>query len=136
MSALLMLLALPLAALATAFDGSSSDEDDDSDFKLDGAHVDEESEEEGKHPLSPKRNTIFKNYLNMRTSQIIDKTKKFELYEKLFLTKAGRAVVPLEGNHCSGCHMTVTPATLRDAKLGAQVVSCEQCGRIVYALPE
>jgi hypothetical protein len=35
----------------------------------------EESEEEGKHPLSPKRNTIFKNYLNMRTSQIIDKTK-------------------------------------------------------------
>jgi hypothetical protein len=60
----------------------------------------------------------------------------FDLYEKLFRSKAGRAIVPLEGNHCSGCHMTVTPATLRDAKLGAQVVSCEQCGRIVYALPE
>ena len=60
----------------------------------------------------------------------------FELYEKLFRTKAGRAIVPLEGNHCSGCHMTVTPATLRDAKVGATVVSCEQCGRIVYVLPE
>jgi predicted nucleic acid-binding Zn-ribbon protein len=60
----------------------------------------------------------------------------FDLYEKLFRSKAGRAIVPLEGNHCSGCHMTVTPATLRDAKLGARVVSCEQCGRIVYALPE
>jgi predicted nucleic acid-binding Zn-ribbon protein len=59
-----------------------------------------------------------------------------ELYEKLFRTKAGRAIVPLEGNHCSGCHMTVTPATLRDAKVGATVVSCEQCGRIVYVLPE
>jgi predicted nucleic acid-binding Zn-ribbon protein len=60
----------------------------------------------------------------------------FELYEKLFRSKAGRAVVPLDGNHCSGCHMTVTPATLRDAKVGTKVVSCEQCGRIVYALPE
>ena len=60
----------------------------------------------------------------------------FELYEKLFRSKAGRAIVPLEGNHCSGCHMTVTPATLRDAKVGGQVVSCEQCGRIVYTLPE
>lgn len=60
----------------------------------------------------------------------------FDLYEKLFRSKAGRAIVPLEGNHCSGCHMTVTPATLRDAKVGAKVVSCEQCGRIVYTLPE
>ncbi|MEI7865826.1 MAG: C4-type zinc ribbon domain-containing protein [Chthoniobacterales bacterium] len=59
-----------------------------------------------------------------------------DLYEKLFRTKMGRAVVPLEGNHCSGCHMTVTPATLRDARVGASVVSCEQCGRIVYAMPE
>jgi predicted nucleic acid-binding Zn-ribbon protein len=60
----------------------------------------------------------------------------FDLYEKLFRSKAGRAIVPLEGNHCSGCHMTVTPATLRDAKVGASVVSCEQCGRIVYIQPE
>ncbi|MEY4298818.1 MAG: hypothetical protein RIR25_54 [Verrucomicrobiota bacterium] len=59
-----------------------------------------------------------------------------DLYEKLFRTKMGRAVVPLEGNHCSGCHMTVTPATLRDARVATSVVSCEQCGRIVYAMPE
>lgn len=59
-----------------------------------------------------------------------------ELYDKLFRTKAGRAIVPLDGNHCSGCHMTVTPATLRDVRVGARVVSCEQCGRILYALPE
>ena len=35
----------------------------------------EESEEESKNPLSPKRNTIFKNYLSTQTTQIIDKTK-------------------------------------------------------------
>ena len=60
----------------------------------------------------------------------------FELYERVFRSKAGRAGVPLDGDHCSGCHMKVTPATMRDAKVGSVVVSCEQCGRIVYALPE
>jgi uncharacterized protein len=60
----------------------------------------------------------------------------FELYEKLFRSKGGRAVVPLEGDHCSGCHMKLTPATLRDARVGTTVVSCEQCGRIVYIVPE
>lgn len=59
-----------------------------------------------------------------------------ELYERLFPSKMGRAIVPLEGDHCSGCHMKVTPSTLRDARAGSRVVSCEQCGRIVYVLPE
>ena len=56
----------------------------------------------------------------------------FELYERLFQAKAGRAVVPLEGDHCTGCHMKITPATAHEAQAGATVVSCEQCGRIVY----
>ena len=59
-----------------------------------------------------------------------------DLYEKLFAAKMGRAIVPLEGDHCSGCHMKVTPTTMRDARVGTRVVSCEQCGRIVYAMPE
>ncbi len=60
----------------------------------------------------------------------------FELYERLFPSKMGRAIVPLEGDHCSGCHMKVTPSTLRDARAGSSVVFCEQCGRMVYSLPE
>jgi len=60
----------------------------------------------------------------------------FELYEKLFQTKSGRAVVPLEGDHCTGCHMKVTLATVHEVQAGGSVVSCEQCGRIVYALAE
>jgi predicted nucleic acid-binding Zn-ribbon protein len=59
-----------------------------------------------------------------------------ELYDKLFRGKAGRAIVPLDGSHCSGCHMTLTPSTLRDTRAGTSVVSCEQCGRILYAIPE
>lgn len=59
-----------------------------------------------------------------------------ELYDKLFRGKAGRAIVALDGSHCSGCHMTLTPSTLRDARAGSTVVSCEQCGRILYAIPE
>lgn len=59
-----------------------------------------------------------------------------ELYEKLFSSKMGRAIVPLEGDHCTGCHMKVTPTTVRDAKVGTSIVSCEQCGRIVYHVAE
>ena len=89
--------------------------------ELDGDGLDEEDESDDEHPAEE---------LPDCDEDLLD------LYEKLFLTKVGRAIVPLEGNHCSGCHMTVTPATLRDAKLGTTVVSCEQCGRIVYVLPE
>jgi predicted nucleic acid-binding Zn-ribbon protein len=32
--------------------------------------------------------------------------------------------------------MTLTPSTLRDTRAGTSVVSCEQCGRILYAIPE
>jgi predicted nucleic acid-binding Zn-ribbon protein len=59
-----------------------------------------------------------------------------ELYEKLFSSKMGRAIVQLEGDHCTGCHMKVTPTTVRDAKVGTSIVSCEQCGRIVYHVAE
>ena len=59
-----------------------------------------------------------------------------DLYDRLFKSKMGRAIVPLEIDHCSGCHMKLTPATLHQAKAGTQIVSCEQCGRIVYFLQE
>lgn len=60
----------------------------------------------------------------------------FELYENLFRTKDGRAVVALEGEHCSGCHTTVTRSTVLEVEARKSIVSCEQCGRILYALEE
>lgn len=53
-------------------------------------------------------------------------------YERLFKTKNGEAVVPLEHEVCNGCHMKVTPTTIAKCKAGKEVVHCEQCGRILY----
>jgi predicted nucleic acid-binding Zn-ribbon protein len=52
-------------------------------------------------------------------------------YERLFKTK-GEAVVALEREVCTGCHMKVTASTLQRTKIGREVVTCEQCGRILY----
>ena len=53
-------------------------------------------------------------------------------YNRLFTSRAGDAVVPIEHQVCTGCHMKNTPTTAHRAKSGREVVTCEQCGRILY----
>jgi predicted nucleic acid-binding Zn-ribbon protein len=54
-----------------------------------------------------------------------------DLYERLFKSK-GEAIVALEHDVCTGCHMKVTASTAARAKGGKEVVNCEQCSRILY----
>lgn len=53
-------------------------------------------------------------------------------YERLFKTKQGSAVVPLEHEVCMGCHMKVTSQTAIEVKAQRDVVHCPQCGRMLY----
>jgi uncharacterized protein len=53
-------------------------------------------------------------------------------YTRLFATKGGNAVVPVEHEFCMGCHMKNTTALVHRAKLGREIVHCQQCGRIMY----
>jgi Zn-ribbon protein, possibly nucleic acid-binding len=53
-------------------------------------------------------------------------------YNRLFKTKHGNAVVPLEHDVCMGCHMKVTSQTSIQVKSEKEVVHCPQCGRILY----
>ena len=53
-------------------------------------------------------------------------------FERLFKSKGDAAVVALEHEVCTGCHMKVTTATSMHVKAGKEIVSCEQCGRILY----
>ena len=53
-------------------------------------------------------------------------------FERLFKSKGDAVVVPLEHEVCTGCHMKVTTATAMRVKAGKEIVSCEQCGRILY----
>ena len=54
-------------------------------------------------------------------------------FERLFASKGDAAIVSLEHEVCTGCHMKVTPQTSHRVKNGKEIVSCEQCGRILYA---
>jgi hypothetical protein len=54
-------------------------------------------------------------------------------FNRLFTSKGDAAVVGLEHDVCAGCHMKVTTATAARVKADREIVSCEQCGRILYA---
>jgi uncharacterized protein len=56
-----------------------------------------------------------------------------ERYQRLFTSKGDAAVVAVEHGVCTGCHMRVTTQTAVRAKSDTELVSCEQCGRILYA---
>jgi uncharacterized protein len=53
-------------------------------------------------------------------------------FERLFNSKGDAAIVAVEHGVCTGCHMKVTTATASRVKAGKEIVSCEQCGRILY----
>jgi len=53
-------------------------------------------------------------------------------FERLFKSKGDAVVVALEHEVCTGCHMKVTTQTAHRAKAGKEIVSCENCGRILY----
>lgn len=53
-------------------------------------------------------------------------------FERLFNSKGDAAVVAIEHGVCMGCHMKVTTATAARVKAAKEIVSCENCGRILY----
>jgi len=53
-------------------------------------------------------------------------------YERLFRTKNGTAVVALEHDVCTGCHMKVMTQTTVELRGEKSIVSCPQCGRILH----
>ena len=53
-------------------------------------------------------------------------------FERLFASKGDAAIVALQHDVCTGCHMKVTAQTAVRVKGGKEIASCEQCGRILY----
>ena len=55
-----------------------------------------------------------------------------ERYDRIFETKNARAVVPVEHDVCTGCHMKVTAQTSLALRSDKSIVSCPQCGRLLH----
>lgn len=53
-------------------------------------------------------------------------------FERIFKSKGDAAIVAIEHGVCTGCHMKVTSATAAQARAAKEIVSCENCGRILY----
>jgi len=57
------------------------------------------------------------------------------IYERIRRSKkTGAALVPLQGESCSGCFMGITAQKVNEI-LGGEFVPCRHCGRLVYHAP-
>ncbi len=53
-------------------------------------------------------------------------------YQKLFATKNGVALAEARGEACSGCYMSIPPQVFVNVKKNDSIITCPQCGRILY----
>jgi hypothetical protein len=53
-------------------------------------------------------------------------------YRRILKSKKDAAIVPIHSGACGGCHMKLTPQTVISARAAENLVSCDNCGRLVY----
>jgi predicted nucleic acid-binding Zn-ribbon protein len=53
-------------------------------------------------------------------------------YERLFKSKGENVVVGVQHGVCGGCHMRVPPQLLVQCQAQQELVTCSNCGRILY----
>ena len=53
------------------------------------------------------------------------------LYDRV-VTRHFPAVVPIRGGKCGGCHLKVSGEIDAQARKGEELITCDQCGRIVW----
>lgn len=57
---------------------------------------------------------------------------QLRLYDRLVKKPGMPACVPVSGGRCGGCHLKVPTHIEVMARSGAEIATCDQCGRIVY----
>ena len=53
-------------------------------------------------------------------------------YERLLKTKGNKVVVGIDRGVCGGCHMKFSKQTVLSCRAGDEIVTCPNCGRILY----
>jgi len=68
------------------------------------------------------------------TSEKISKSL-LSSYQRLFKSCKGLAVVPVNGQTCTGCHFSLPPQLIAEVKMQSKVLTCGYCHRILYIKP-
>jgi len=53
-------------------------------------------------------------------------------YDRLSRMKSGLALAEARNYSCLGCRISIRPQVYNDIRLGEKVITCENCGRILY----
>ncbi|MBS4535294.1 hypothetical protein GOQ29_06640 [Clostridium sp. D2Q-14] len=83
-----------------------------------------------------ERSNIIKNKLKNLKEEIkkikinLDKDV-LEKYENLN-KKKGKAIAKIDGDKCTGCHMSIPLSTISKIKKGNELIYCDNCGRILF----
>jgi predicted nucleic acid-binding Zn-ribbon protein len=57
-------------------------------------------------------------------------------YEQLLKQRRMVAVVPIEGERCTACHVRLRPAIAQQVRRNDGIVTCDSCQRILYSVPK
>ncbi|HOW68270.1 MAG TPA: C4-type zinc ribbon domain-containing protein [Candidatus Paceibacterota bacterium] len=57
-------------------------------------------------------------------------------YERCLKQRGEKVLVGIDHGVCAGCHMRLTPQTLVSCQSDEEIVTCPNCGRILYYTPE
>lgn len=55
-----------------------------------------------------------------------------ELYNRIASKKDGLALASVSGDVCSACQMQLRPQVVNELRLGEQIITCENCSRILF----
>jgi predicted nucleic acid-binding Zn-ribbon protein len=57
-------------------------------------------------------------------------------YDQLLKMRKMLAVASLDGDICSACHVRLRPVVAQHVRRGTEIVTCDSCQRILYAVPK
>lgn len=61
---------------------------------------------------------------------------QLKLYTAIVTKRGGVALSPVKDDFCAACHMRIRPQMVNEIREGANLIPCENCGRILYWPPE
>jgi len=61
---------------------------------------------------------------------------QLKLYTAIVTKRGGVALSPVKDDFCATCHMRIRPQMVNEIREAANLIPCENCGRILYWPPE